>query len=1588
MKYHVSTSARAALRFVAMLALGTTIIVPVAGGRVPLAGADDTSTSSGAGTTGALPFVDHPTQPANVPAPAGLLPRGRGTPQSTLLNPGSLTLPLTTDDVLKTLNGLVTVPSVSLPTTDLSAVAVPSGVSLPTLDLSSVTDTVSRTLNQVQQLVNGATTTVTQLALGVVRANSTTTSSTTALATPSATWHLHTVASGYTGDFDIALCQPANIDLTSSNVLTPTTIVSLCPVPLGLASTKLLPPPGQPAQLYLSIDRIPGTAVVPATFRATYTVPATPTTSAIPLYFDLDNTAHAYPASAVVGAVTDFDPTSSTTKKDATFSWSLTDLADVILGGVSGVGEIEVDAIPSGAGTMTETAQDSRLTSQLANKDPLPAGSNPLVKLRGPISSTVGTSEGRLTWTHVPQDFTFDLNVTHQDFSTKTALTGISFNGNQAPSANTAFGAQMDVLTNGALVGRYTQSGFGAQFSNDTRFIPDLDGNIAGVDIQTTPGATSTVAMSGYNAGVLAQFVELVGLRPDASEFRLDLDGTTGVASAGATLTGTNQSAFIGAGSYLVPGSGGGALASTMVNAIAMYPASGATSSGAPFPMAAGSKLNAVLTGVSSEFKVVLKSLAAGTVNHAGAAGFEVSGTSSTGFTARQLTIDADSDGTHRAHVLFNQLGQDFKFSANLHGDTANAKGIDVTDNNTPAMPTEYKQILVSGLVSGSWVTQYSFEIKHPSSDLTGSQANAGVIASLSDPPPSFTMTIDYAPTTSASGTTQALNIKGTDQSPSGGSITLQAGAISASIQHEFVQGDWQVQVTHNATADDPNSLVLHAHQGLGANASGFISVSSANAASASLTSFATTTDVTVKQLVGTDKATTGAQITGGNSEANPGEQLHIDVFNNSATTAVAVNVYSGSPVGVHSGSVGTVVVSGIPQTFGVTVERRPTPDGQQELHLETANQTDAPSERITVDAPAGTALPGGHIHAELRHPDATSVVRLSVGPTAGGGQTAHVFSNNKNPNPAEVLTASLSNSAGGLVHLLLFSGPSGDLSGIATNASGVVLNWTNMPNDYNLTIRFTTQDGAAEMGVTISGSEETPASTLSMSTPVAATPATHATTAHVVLTGTGAQQYLDIFPGGGGIEVKGDMPPSFKNAEVYTMNGTPEDKVFFVERGANPPPVSTSTYGTDIRYYAVANQTAYDLTLGMSSGNTVTIDSFSDVPGGFLDFYQYYQGMAWSNPRPCYSGDPNTPVTCISVSLSTIPQQMQLMVTPSTESNALPTITYHATDSLLQIFAQTLQDGLGATIMLNGMPKGGMHTEGTLDMTGSGATIVIGVDDPSDVLPSAYIDGFNVVIPVAIASGTRSFYIKDGLKVDLDVQMFFHYVGLVAMSWDQGLKQVELASAKTGDNDGGAFVGLLGLRVDGPSADHFNLGVSLALVTDTVQATESWSWSVYESIGGIGIDSDSDAFQWGPLDNLNYAAGTIEFNSWQVFSGTTQRYEGAGCDDTTTSSTIDTTPYVHQTGITPPFPLNFTQTYNGLSACGGSRTYYQLNLQGLLAEHCTGNPAPCPTTEQNTTASTRYSYASGFGYTTDWLLAVLMKEMYSYDPLKFTTMP
>jgi hypothetical protein len=1390
------------------------------------------------------------------------------------------------------------------------------------------------------------------------------------------TFRLTTTAGGTTQTFNLLLCIPTPINMQSTNQLTPTTIVSLCPVPLGIASHPMLPSLGQPAQLYLSAQRIATTAQFPAKLVASYDLPGT---SPLTLYFGMDSGSQNYPDDAVVGAATDYNPATNTPANHVTMGWALDGFENRIWVGANGVGELDVNQMPANSGSLALSRDGSKVTAQFTNSSPFPAGSTPSVT--GTISQIPGASalSAVVTLTNLPQDFTLALHATEVDGKPS----GFSLDGNQSPSANLGFSGQLDLknATNGQLVGRVTQSGFGSQFSESVEVTRDQSGNFTGISFQGSPGVSSNLAVSTYQAGQLAAFAELGAIPATGSEFDLQLHGTPGTADVGVSMSGTNTPAFIGAGSYLLPN---GSLSASIQISLSM--STGAPYPAQPFAVGQGAWISVNVSGLNPTFKIEAASIASGDqASSGGVQGFDISGSTPGGPTAGQILAQLQADPSHRINLVFNSLPQQWEFKAHLHGTTATPTGVDISDTNTPDNPTEYKEIYVTNdNGGGNYVPQYTLIIQRPASNTSGSIAPGGVTAVISSPPQTFDLSFDYSNNNADGVCNQGGVIQGSEASASpGGSITLSAGAISLTIANEFVQGKWSVSASAAGPSANcsPDTFTFNVHQNTGGNTSGQLTAGVTGKGQITLQSFATTTNVTVKILKDDSGNATGARVDGDNSEANPTMQIHLKQFNGSSTP-VAVNIWGSTGGTTDNGDVTAIVVNA-PQVFGLSLQKTidKTVDSNtkvQVVEVNSYNPAPAPNEGVYIYAPAGSVLPGGKAQLIMRSLDTSSQLRLSFWPATGGSIHARIQNANVNSNPTQAISVALFDSGGSPYVSALFARPSADLTGLPTSGTVGVVRWQRAPNTFDLTLQVSSSDISGVSGFTFSMNLQNAQASdgvLTLTKP--------SENEGIVFNGTGASQALDLDYSGGPsthIHGKGTVPTGLDtfNIQAYKFPGDYRDKLLTIwVWGATT--VQGAPRGTSIWIQPTRGQSVFELTGDIEPDSSVHLTIDGDVAGGYDRLTQYYQ-MFDANHTPCWSGGSAQP--CTEVTLNLLPRHADMTLTPSSKNNPAYEIDYSSgTESTLILEVNALVGGLGGYADLVGLPKTGMKATATL-----GANLDIQVDIlATGTEPLPYFDLYGWGIQWLLTAGNKPFAIPISDRAGL---IFNGYLGInvgysadVALKGDQGLTEVKATTVKAHGN--GPFAGLVGAVAKGAdSSKKFDVGIGLALNPGTHSI--GWWWEVEWPLPSA-LASDSDGFTWTNPYSSPLSGSDIGLTSyaWEAVPNDDSRYSATGCG--TSMQAIDMHPIWPWTS-TIPFQPSFAPINNGLEVCAGHVAYYQLNPQDVLLKHCGNYTGPCPA-GSNPAGTNEYSYGnlSWLPLVSDWMLAVAMKKLYTTDPAGFT---
>ncbi|HEV7886061.1 MAG TPA: hypothetical protein VGO92_00765, partial [Acidimicrobiales bacterium] len=1479
--------------------------------------------------------------------PPELLPKDRGPAQDHLLDIANLGLQLPDANALGALRVPQVLPPLSLePPLNLNGLVGDLKAKLPPLDLRTLRQPVTGLLGTVGQLVGNLQATATAVAAGLHSASTRVPHTTERQAAhqpavvppvpPSVEFRLTTTSGGVTQTFVIPLCTPTPINVVTPGGLPPTTLVSLCPVPMAFTTAVLVPPPGQPFQLYLSVQRIAGSPAVSAQFNAAYDVPNANGPS-LEVRFGLDSGSSAYPANGIVGAATDYNPLTNSAAHHLTMGWATDGPVGALTVEAVGVGRVRVSAspVPAESGSLALSYVDGQFNAQMTRTAAPLGGSNPTVSISAPVPNTAAATTADLTWTYVPQNFTFSLRPD----LVNGRPTGVSFDGSQTMGPNALFAVGIDYLTAGQLSARLQQQRLGSQFSEKIATTQDESGNPTGVSVDGSPGALSTLAISTYAAGALGAVVELVDIPATEAHFTFHMKGT-GTASLGASISGSPGPAFVGAVSYYTALLGGTASATPQIT---FTLATGAPLTVSP-PVAipAGVKIAASVSRVNPNFAIELDSYAASS-GGTGVDGFKVSGSTTGAMTADQILIDAQADLSTRARVVMNALSQSFEFKANLHGTTAAPTGLDVTDSNVPAQPSEYKQIHVTGIVSGSYQPLYTFAIQRGGSNTSGAAGAAPKSAVIFDPPDVFDASIDYATNTAGGVCHQTLNIAGSSAVETNGSVVLSAGDLGLTATHVFVQGHWTVSATTSGPALTcaPDNFAFHMHQDAGGNPAGVVTASQANVGRVTLRSFATTSNVSVQIIRDHNRTPTGARIDGNNSEANPGQQVSLEQMSGSTTT-VALNLWAAAAGSIVNGTQGTAVVYNVPQAFGISTELQVNP-GQRMLKVESYNAAPAPAETMVLTAPAGGLAPGGTIRFVLRSFDTHTEVHVTAPDSLDTGtfQTT-VHNSNANPNLTEAIGIDVRDGGGTPVLAANMSRPNGDTSGFATSAYNGALVWQNMPQVFDITLtaklpptNSSSFTGGMELRVQNAGA--TPASSM-----VFTQPYQHAMLA---VEGMGIGQHLrldfarDLCAGSADLHAVGTMPDGFQSVQLESLWGGVRDAVFSVYKDG-PFRTSGTTNGTNVFMYPASGQRSFDFHAKMEADD-VTLQSTADVPGQRQSLSQYFYSPAAGSFGACVYSGYNYP--CTRVDMDDMPQKSNLhMVSPSPECTrppSVPHLDYSATDSNLRLTVDSLIPCLGGGMAFYGMPAHGISMEGALgDFCNEGPALHMKVTPGfGEVMPYIYIDGWNIHMPV-VCSREMSLAgppLPPGVSVHGVLQAQLNYVGNIAVRVDPGLTEIQVVPVQ--NTHDGKYFGLEGVMAKGNPNARFIIGLGFGLgpfVDSTghlVPSSVDWQWEA-TGLGVISADSDFDHFNF-PEDYVNYGDGWISSYAWEAFANNTNRYQLDPGSCAPGAMVNPHTTLAYSPGI--PFDPPFSKVNNGIVICGGHVGYYQINPQNLAFRHC-----------------------------------------------------
>lgn len=1490
------------------------------------------------------------------------LPKGRGSGPDVYLDPAGLEVPLPDASVVQALDPNALLPTVlgAVPRLDLDELVGGLVQSLPPVDTSGLQESVDGLVDTVIADVEAIAAELTSTARGIAEASAAAPANESDAADPDPTktafFHLKTTASGVTQTFTLPLCVPTPINIASTSPTPATTIVSLCPVPLGITTAPIVPPAGQPAQLYLSVNQIPGTSRPPATFTAGYTIQEPTSGAQATLNFGLASTSQAYPTAAVVGAATDWRPTPTQQLPgaqyipeqaviNASMSWSMSSRADTVSVELVGRGKVALNSVTESNGSFTITIADDKTAFHLVDSVAPPRSANTSIVVTSPRKAKPGeTKTASLTWSNLPQEFVFNARASE---GVKDRPTEMAFDGTQAVWFNPSFTFAVDSRLNGQLAGRFTQSGLGGQYSTQVTLNEDEGENVNGFVVKSAPGVISTAALSSYKNGALAAFAQLGAMPAEPSEVTVQLHGTIRAASAGVTVSGSNAPRYIGVNSFIEPSGAAGGPKSSMVFS------RGPTPAGLPFAPVEGGLMALRVTEVDPTFKIDIHATgAAGAVT-----GVDVSGSTPGPRTAAQFRLRAVSEGSRTATLLMNQLGPQWAYKMNLH---QGATGVDISDVNSTATPGEYKELIIRN----AGTVTHSLIVKRAGSDLSGASAAAGMVATVTDPPQSFDVSIDFSGhNVTGAHCSQVLRLQGRSATASNGSITLSAVAggapISVSVLNDFVVGDWSVGATAAgpSTTCVPDTITFDMHQGIGANPAGRLTVT-AGVGTIDIRSFSTTEKVTVKLIPGATGGVAGARIDGTNSEPNPGMAIKL-LQKNGSTVQSALNIFAGSGGIVENGVV-TAVLTNTPQNFGIALQRFTDPNTKLEtLEVGSYNQAPAPAETLRITAPAA-APANGKVQFVVRSLDTASVVRFGVAPPAGQSFNARIQNQNVNPNATQAISAAILTAGGTPEYTMLFYRPSADLTGLPTGGTKASSVWERMPQSFDLDLAVAIAPGARKLTMKLANSQANPNGVLRLYQPESKV--------GVAFTGTGATQTFNVdstsAPESSSAHLTGNVPPGMGNVQISKVNNTWEDVDLWIYRSGYTT-LPTTNRGT----FMELDPRGEDFNLSIEvKGREAKFAWRGPITESQLTIAQFYQPDPFHTP--CYSG---SYVACNDLNLVHMPKTMDLTAAPGSEGSMVPTFDYKASDSNLLVDINTLN----SYVQLAYMPSKGFTMTGGVS-TATGVNLAMAAVDPAERLPMFYFDQWNIHLPINVAT---PFNLHAPLAGGGSVAGYFYaafdFVVNVTFHGDPGLKTVAVTSPTLdvpnpdGSEPKATWAGLLGFEAVGDAGAEF--GMYLGLQLNPGPQRLGWGWDAYST--GFA-DRDEAAFTW---DNLNpYPIDRnglgITFYTWEARPNDSRRYAGTGCG----SSTVINPDAYRITTATPavPFSPTFARINNGAKICAGHVAYYQFNFNDLMFKR-SGFFGPG--------GGDVWSNVDMGAFVSDWILAAALKRSYGNDPSKLT---
>jgi hypothetical protein len=1530
-------------------------------------GSDSTTTSNPpASEITVMPSSNSAPPPAGTQPrtqrPGAILPADRGHRETDyLMGPSLVPAPpdLSAFGDLGTSLGHLRFPSI-----DLSQLLQPPPLPLPTLPIDSLAATVTSTLHDLLATVPAVRSALTNTAMGIAAAARTAATASRRSAAlspacstvPAACYTLTTSAGGVGQTFQLPLCVPTPIDVNSTNLLTPTTAVDLCPVPLdGGAATNLVGNlgSGQPEALYLSVLKL--TSSFPATFSAAYTVPATNVT----VRFGIATTQN-YPDSATIGGATDYNPLIASPSTRVVTGWTASNATvDSFSVGVDGVGDITASRA-IGSGSVAVDLFEQTVTANLRSSNPAPAS----VQLRKLTGSTL-TDTSSITWSNLPTALTCQLT---SDGTATSDPNQIKFSGQQA--SGTQNGLSIGLLTthNGAPSASLTQTGFGAGFETSVQLARDGNQNVNGVTVISTPQYPSAFVAEGFSNGTPRSFVEMATMPPNQSSTAVQFQGSGGGASTGLTVTTTNAPSDVAAGSYDTTAglSVSPAIQSSVLLSLGMVPGP------LPIGLGAGAQTSVQGLGLAHDYHVGLSQAADGGTS-SGAMGFDlsVSTPDSVNEAASSFVLREQVDPLTQAVVLANHLSQTSRWTLHAHGAGGAPSGFDTADASNPPLAAEFKEVAV--LRGGAVVAVGA--ITRNSSDRTGMIPFSGLQAIAMDPPYDFSMSVDY----SSAPQQLAATAQGTNAAPSGGQLVLSSpDGTSLTINAAFQMATWSANLQETgASLRSPDSVEVTA-TGSSANPAGSVSVQAPGGLSLLVSSFTTNTH-TKMDFIHAGADISGVTVEGDNASANPAflVQLLVPALN---TSVNVLGPSAGSPI-----EYGATVVMGNVPTLQFTAQVHRT--GPTSVHIESHNPSPQPGEYVRVGLPAD-GTPGGRIQTVVRGMDIGTQIDETYDRTGGAihltVKAIDTSSGGANPNPYLAIDSAVLDSGGNAAVAMLLNAASADTSGLYASGYQQTVRWSPIPVAFDLDFQASTPASTVQQSSNLSA-------TLKLNVPAAIPNAVFrvddtANDAHIEVDGVGPDLsfgFTDASPAASGqgpltLDVSGTVPAGFGAAEAW-HNGTNLDDTFLLVTATGAQPQPLSHRGNEVLITPASGGAGYKHSIGYKDG-TLTYSADQDTAGGGLSVQQWSQvapGDTSTNPRRvgCQSG--GTPLICRGVSMGPTPMHVHMQINLSAQQQSgtpQSLLTFSASDSNFGVTFNSLVDSPLTSAMFSGIPSGGMTM--TYAVGDSGLNMHLAPNAPAtETLPYFYVEGQGVSFRV-VTKGSNNFSIGPAVLMASNWDIHVNYVGVLSVQGTSGLNGVDVLSHAPGGTAAGD--GIFGVKVQGPPSGNVTLGLNFAVAPDVVQSTAldqhvSWNWSV------LGSNMQSGNLEFGTApDPNNFSNGLIGLYSWEATSKLGNQLAGTGCSgaepdvNTSTFSPIPLDQF--------PYPPSYPVQYDGLATCGGHVAYYFLNPGDFLFEYCNDMLVLCPT---GSGSDFRYAHLT-FPVESNWLPAITLASK-GADPYGLT---